>query len=100
MALNLEASQREGRVNERTAVMAGALAGAAVGLAVAYLFFTERGRGFRERLEPTVDGLRQDFARFQGALEKVGAMANEGMRAFEEFNAARQARFPGDATSH
>ena len=87
-------------MSERTVVMAGALTGAAVGVVMAYLFFTERGRGFRDRIEPTVDGLKQDFARFQATFEKVGAMANEGMRAFQEFNTARLGRFPGDATSH
>jgi gas vesicle protein len=92
MALNLEAPQREGRVNERTAVLAGTIAGAAVGITVAYLFFTERGRGFRERLEPTIDDLRQDFARFQKTIEKVGAMANDGVRVFQDFSAARSQR--------
>jgi gas vesicle protein len=88
-------------VNERTAVLAGTIAGAAVGIAVAYLFFTERGRGFRERLEPTIDDLRQDFARFQKTIEKVGAMANDGVRVFQDFSAARSQRGSSDdATSH
>jgi gas vesicle protein len=88
-------------VNERTAVLAGTIAGAAVGIAVAYHFFNERGRGFRERLEPTIDDLRQDFARFQKTIEKVGAMANDGMRAFQEFSTARgQKGFSDDATPH
>jgi hypothetical protein len=101
MALNLEASEREGSVSERTAVMAGAIAGGAVGIAVAYLFFTERGRDMRDRLEPTIDSLRHDFERFQKTIEKVGVMANDGLRAFHEFNAARgQGRMSGDATSH
>lgn len=89
-------------MNERTAVITGSIAGAAVGIAVAYLFFTERGRAFRERLEPTIDGLKHDFARFQTAFEKFGAMANDGVRVFNEFNAARgQGQFAGDdKTSH
>jgi gas vesicle protein len=88
-------------VSERTAVLAGAIAGAAIGLAVGYLFFTERGRSLRDRIEPTVDDLRQDFERFQKTIEKVGAMANDGVRVFQEFNTARgQGRVPDDATSH
>lgn len=88
-------------MNERTAVLAGTIAGAAVGIAVAYLFFTERGREFRERLEPTIDDLKHDFARFQKTIEKVGAMANDGVRVFQEFSAARgQKGFADDATSH
>lgn len=88
-------------MNERTAVMAGALVGALTGMCAAYLFFTDQGRTLRDRIEPTVDDLRQEFARFQSTIEKVGAMANDGMRVFNEFNAARtQTRFTGDRTSH
>ena len=101
MASNLEGTQREGRVSERTAVFAGTLAGAMIGMAATYLFFTERGRGFRDRLEPTIDNLLQDFARFQKTIENVGVMANDGVRVFQEFNSARgSSRFSDDATSH
>jgi gas vesicle protein len=87
-------------VNERTAVTAGALIGALVGGAVSYLFFTDRGRGLRDRLGPALDDLQHDFARFQGTIEQVGRVANEGMRAFQEFSQARVAQFPGDGTAH
>jgi gas vesicle protein len=101
MALNLEAPQREEPVNERTAVMAGAIAGAAAGIAVSYLLFTERGRQVRERIEPTIDNFREEFARFRSTFEKVGVMATEGVRAVQEFNAARsRSRFPGGTISH
>ena len=79
----------------------GAAIGAFVGAFVTYLFFTERGREMRQRMEPTVDGLRDEFAKFQRTLEKVGDMANEGLRVVQEFNAARtQSQFPSDRTSH
>lgn len=88
-------------MNERTAVTAGALVGALVGAFGAYLFFTERGRGVRDRFEPLVDDLRHEFARFQKTIEKVGEMANDGMRVVNEFNAARaQSHFSGDRMSH
>jgi hypothetical protein len=97
----LEATQREARVSERTAVITGAIAGAAAGIAVTYLFFTDRGRSVRARMEPAVDNLRDEFTRLQRTFEKVGAMAADGIRAFEEFNAARsQARFTNDSTAH
>jgi gas vesicle protein len=86
-------------VNERTAVMAGALVGALVGSAASYLFFTERGRDARDRLEPALDNLRREFARFQGTFAQVGQMANDGMRMVEEFKAAR-IQPPGVSTSH
>ena len=91
-----------GRVNERTAVMAGALVGALVGACAGYLFFTEAGRQMRDRMEPMVDDLKREFARFQKTLEKVGDMANDGMRVVQEFNAARaqSSQFPNDRMSH
>jgi gas vesicle protein len=87
-------------VNERTAVTLGALVGALVGAAASYLFFTERGRMLRDRLGPAVEDLQREFGRFQGTLEQVGRVANEGMRVVQEFNTARtQSPFPG-GTAH
>ena len=81
--------------------MAGAMVGALVGAAAAYLFFTARGRELRNRFEPMVDDLRDEFARFQRTFEKVGVMAGEGMRVVNEFNAARSdSPFRGGTTSH
>jgi len=88
-------------VNESRAMVAGALVGALVGASVGYLFFTDRGAQLRSRLEPAVDDLRREFARFQGTIEKVGAMANDGIRAVNEFNAARaQSTYSDSRTSH
>ena len=88
-------------MSERTAVVAGALVGALTGAFATYLFFTERGRQLRDRMEPMVDDLREEFTRFQRTFEKVGEMANDGIRVVQEFNAARtQAQFPAERTSH
>jgi len=75
--------------------------GAAIGAAAGYLFFTDGGKQMRDRLEPTVDDLRREFARFQKTVEKLGEMANDGIRAVNEFNAARaQSTFSTPRTSH
>jgi gas vesicle protein len=75
--------------------------GALLGAAAGYLFFTDRGREFRDHLEPLVDDLRREFERFQRTFEKVGVMASEGMRVVHEFQAARaQSPYPGGDTSH
>ena len=88
-------------MNEQSRVTAGAVVGALVGAAAAYLFFTDRGREMRDRIEPLVDDLRHEFARFQRTFEKVGDMASEGMRIVNEFNAARsESPFRGGTTSH
>ena len=79
----------------------GAMLGAACGAAAAYLFYTAQGRELRERIEPAVDDLRREFGRFQKTIEKVGDLANDGMRVMEEFRAARgQAGYPTGTTSH
>ena len=87
-------------MNEQSRVISGAMIGALVGAAAGYLFFTNSGRIMRDRLEPAVDDLRREFARFQTSIEKLGGMANEGMRVVQEFNAARQSPFGSDRTSH
>jgi gas vesicle protein len=88
-------------VNEQSRLISGAVIGAAIGVAATYLFFTERGRVIRDRFEPAVDDLRREFGRFQKTVEKLGMMANEGMRAYNEFNAARtQTSYGSDRTSH
>ena len=86
-------------MDDRTTVAAGALIGAFVGAAASYLFFTDRGRELRDRIEPTMNDLQREFDRFRGTIEQVGRMANEGARAFQELTTAR-AQFPGSGTSH
>jgi gas vesicle protein len=86
-------------VSEQSRVMASTVMGALIGAAVGYLFFTERGRVFRDRMEPAMDDLRHEFGRFQRTIEKVGEMASEGMRVVQEFNAARsQSQYPTGGT--
>jgi hypothetical protein len=89
-------------VRDNARVCAGAAVGALIGSAAAYFFFTERGRVMRDQLEPAVDDFVREFQKFRGTLEKVGNMANEGMRALNEFQTARaQSRFPSAShTSH
>ena len=86
-------------MNESRVMVAGAIVGAMVGAAASYLFFTEGGQQVRNRFEPAVDDLRREFARFQKTVEKLGEMANDGIRAVNEFNAARAQSSYG-STSH
>ncbi|MGH3119031.1 MAG: hypothetical protein ACRDQ2_18340 [Gaiellales bacterium] len=88
-------------MSEQTRVYAGAVIGAVIGAAAAYLFFTERGRTVRDRFEPALDDARREFMRFQKTIEKFGDLANDGIRMMNEFNSARaQAAYPTDRTSH
>ena len=88
-------------MNQSRMVVAGAMVGALIGAAATYLFFTDAGKQVRDRLEPAVDELRREFVRFQKTVEKLGEMANDGMRVVNEFNAARsQSSYPGSGASH
>ena len=80
----------------------GALVGALVGAAAGYLFLTESGKQVRDRFEPAIDDLRREFTRFQSTIERLGEMANNGIRAVNEFNNARaQSSYGGGSrTSH
>lgn len=87
-------------MNDSRVMVAGVLVGALIGAAASYLFFTDAGKGVRDRIEPAVDDLRREFARFQKSIEKFGEMANEGLRVVNEFSAARAQSFPSSGTSH
>jgi gas vesicle protein len=82
-------------------ITAGAIVGAVIGAAASYLFFTPAGKQVRDRLEPAVDDMRREFVRFQKTVEKLGDMANDGIRVVNEFNAARaQSSFSDSSTPH
>ena len=88
-------------MNESRMMVAGAIVGAIIGAAAGYLFFTESGQQMRNRIEPAVDDLRREFARFQKTIETLGEVANDGIRAVNEFNAARtQSSLGIPRTSH
>jgi gas vesicle protein len=87
-------------VNDQSRMVCGAALGAVCGAVAAYLFFTERGRGVRERLEPAIDDFRREFTRFQSTIAKVGDLANEGMRAMADFKASHSQYPSSGSTSH
>lgn len=87
-------------MNEQSQVLFGAVFGAVVGAAAAYLFFTERGAVLRDRVEPAIDDVRREFTRFQKTIEKAGELATDGMRVVNEFNQARAQAYPTHSTSH
>jgi len=87
-------------VSTQSQITVCALCGAVIGAAAGYLFFTPAGRELRERIEPAMDDLKRDFARFQTTIEKVGLLANDGLRMVNEFNTARTRAVPTSSTSH
>ena len=82
-------------------ICAGATLGALAGAAAAYLFFTDEGRVVRDRIEPALNDVMEEFGKFRGVIERVGAMAVDGMNALEQFQQARGGEtFPGSGMSH
>ncbi len=76
-------------MSESSRVIVGATVGAFVGAAVAYLFLTEDGREIRDTLGPTVEDLTREFGKLRVTVERIGDVASDGIRAFEEFQYAR-----------
>jgi gas vesicle protein len=87
-------------VNDSRAIVTGTILGALIGAAAGYLFFSEAGKGVRDRLEPAVEDLRREFARFQKTIVQVGEMANDGLRVVSEFKTARAQSSPDSRTAH
>jgi gas vesicle protein len=87
-------------VSTQSQITVCAVCGAIIGAAAGYLFFTPAGRALRERIEPAMDDLRRDFARFEKTIEKVGDLANDGLRMVNEFNNARSQAIPSSSASH
>ena len=87
-------------MSTQSQIVYGAVVGALVGAAAGYLFYTEHGRVLRDRMEPAIDEMKREFTRFQKTIEKVGELANDGMRVVTEFNQARAHAHPTAPTSH
>jgi len=54
--------------------------GAVIGGAAGYLFFTERGRKFRQGLEPALDDIARELNSFRGTVQRAAGVASEGWK--------------------
>lgn len=66
-------------MDERTRITWMAIAGAAIGSAIGYLLFTDRGRKLRAELSPTIDGLIKDAVELGSTVQKARSAAAEGL---------------------
>jgi gas vesicle protein len=86
-------------VNDRSAILLGALTGALVGSAVGFLFLTERGRRLREDLEPKLAEFVNEFQRLKLTADRARQPREawrSGERPFDPARDDRGAR-PGEA---
>lgn len=71
-------------MTERSQACLVSCVGAAIGAAAAYMFFTERGRQFRRRLEPALEDLARELNNFRGTVNKAAGVAGEGWKLLNE----------------
>jgi gas vesicle protein len=87
-------------VNDRSAILLGALAGAVLGSAAGFLFLTERGRQIREDLEPKLAEFVNEFQRLKLTADRARQGARSAWqgsdRPFDPARGDRPAQ-PGEA---
>lgn len=66
-------------MTERDTLIVSGMLGAAAGLAVGYLFFTDEGRQLREDIEPSIESLMREAGKLSAAVDQV----RQGVRDFQ-----------------
>jgi len=87
-------------MKQQPEVILGAVVGAIVGAAAGYLFFTDRGRVLRDRMEPAIGDARREFTRAQGTFLTAAALALDGLRMLEDFSHGGAPSHPTPPVSH
>ena len=52
-------------------LIAGGVVGAALGMALSYMYFTDEGRAWRQQAEQSLDSLAREAEKLLGAMEQV-----------------------------
>jgi hypothetical protein len=79
-------------MDDRSAILMGALVGALAGGAVGYLYFTESGRRMREEFEPRMNDAIVELQRARLAAERAVDAAGEGWRSVRHMESTLRAR--------
>jgi gas vesicle protein len=79
---------------------AAILAGAVIGGAAGYLFFTDRGRSLRRQIEPALEDLARELISFRATIQKAAGVANEGWKLLNEALGEAQPRPPRYPGTH
>lgn len=58
-------------MSDRGTLITGGVLGAAIGVAVSYMYFTEEGRAWRSRAEESLASLAQEADKILGAVDQV-----------------------------
>ena len=79
-------------MDDRAAVLLGALVGALAGGAVGYLYFTESGRRVREDFEPRMNDIIAELRRARLAASRAVDAAGEGWRSMQHMQSTLRPR--------
>jgi gas vesicle protein len=79
-------------MRDKTAVLIGLVAGAALGGAAGWLFLTQDGRRLRARIEPLVQDLADGAARLRDTAVRAEQAASESWRTLREVSARTTGR--------
>jgi hypothetical protein len=85
-------------VTSHTRVCVATTVGAVAGGVAGYLLFTDRGRAWRQQLEPALDEAIRDLGRFRDTVLRVAGAAGQGWRLLDE--AMRETRASWSGYSH
>jgi hypothetical protein len=83
-------------------VVAATIVGAALGGLVGFLFFTDRGRVLRRKIEPALEDFVRELSSMRGTVQRAADVAGESWRLLNEVirePAQPSHRFPGGQTS-
>ena len=81
-------------MNQRSQDYVVTVVGALLGAMAGYLFFTDRGRDIRRRIQPSVEDFARELVSFKGAVARARDVASQGWRLMDEVvsETTRQAR--------
>ena len=88
-------------MNDRQAI-AATLVGAALGGLAGFLFFTDRGRAMRQKIEPALEDLVRELSSLRGTVQHAADVAGESWRMLSDIirePAQPSHRFPGGQMS-
>jgi gas vesicle protein len=71
-------------VTDRSRILVGVVAGAAVGALAGYLLLTERGRRLRREFEPDLDEILRELGRLGGTVDRARSVVSDAWRALGE----------------
>ena len=71
-------------MNQRSQDYVVTVVGALLGAMAGYLFFTDRGRDLRRRIQPSVEDFARELVSFKGAVARARDVASQGWRLMDE----------------